>query len=498
MARALGGGRGPTASTGRRPAPRSSRSTPRRPPSRVACTPATSSPTPTPTSSPATSACGAARSSTRWAGTTTASTSSAASSSMTGTIVDPTLPYDPDFRPPDEPRSEGPADPRQPAELHRAVRGAGRRSSRPSTTSSGRPSGCRSTGSTPTRRSVRGPRRSASAGSSGSPTATSPTGSESPTLWDVDMQTAVAQAELEDREVPGAYHLLRFTGPDGEPLPVDTTRPELLPACVAVVAHPDDERYQPLFGQRATTPLFGVVGPDRRPRARRSREGHRHRHGLHVRRHDRRHVVARARARPARRSSSATAGCARRVGRAGLGVDRRRRRPGRLRRARRQDGQAGPEAHRRAARRRRRARRRAPADHPPGQVLGQRHPAARDRHEPAVVHPLPAEGRAPRRGARSCGGAPTSCGSATRTGSTGSSATGTSPASASSASRSRRGTRSTPTATVDWLAPILADEATLPIDPTTVVPPATTSRSATSPAGSPPTPTSWTPGPRRR
>src|SRR3546814_10439379 len=41
----------------------------------------------------------------------------------------------------------------------------------------------------------------------------------------------------------------------------DLTRPELLPACVAVVAHPDDERYQPLFGQRAVTPLFGASVP---------------------------------------------------------------------------------------------------------------------------------------------------------------------------------------------------------------------------------------------
>ena len=85
--------------------------------------------------------------------------------------------------------------------------------------------------------------------------------SEAPTLWDVDMRTAVAQAELEDREIPGAYYKLRFTGPDGEPLMIDTTRPELLPACVAVVAHPDDERYQPLFGRKATTPLFGVEVP---------------------------------------------------------------------------------------------------------------------------------------------------------------------------------------------------------------------------------------------
>lgn len=85
--------------------------------------------------------------------------------------------------------------------------------------------------------------------------------SEAPTLWDVDMKTSVAQAELEDREIAGAYHRLVFNGPDGEALPVDTTRPELVPACVALVAHPDDERYQHLFGQQATTPVFGVSVP---------------------------------------------------------------------------------------------------------------------------------------------------------------------------------------------------------------------------------------------
>ena len=84
---------------------------------------------------------------------------------------------------------------------------------------------------------------------------------ESPTLWDVDMKTAVAQAELQDREIPGAYYRIVFRGPLGEPLPIDTTRPELLPACVALVAHPDDDRYQALFGQTASTPLFGVTVP---------------------------------------------------------------------------------------------------------------------------------------------------------------------------------------------------------------------------------------------
>lgn len=82
-----------------------------------------------------------------------------------------------------------------------------------------------------------------------------------PTLWDVDMKTAVAQAELEDRDVPSDYRKIVFQGPEGEPLLVDTTRPELLPACVALVAHPEDARYQHLFGKQALTPLFGVRVP---------------------------------------------------------------------------------------------------------------------------------------------------------------------------------------------------------------------------------------------
>src|SRR5690606_15296458 len=66
---------------------------------------------------------------------------------------------------------------------------------------------------------------------------------DAPTLWDVSFQTAVAQAELEDRDLPGAYYRLAFDAPHGQPVHVDTTRPELLPACVALVVHPDDERY---------------------------------------------------------------------------------------------------------------------------------------------------------------------------------------------------------------------------------------------------------------
>jgi valyl-tRNA synthetase len=86
---------------------------------------------------------------------------------------------------------------------------------------------------------------------------------EAPTLWDVTFGTAVAQAELEDREVAGAYYRIAFHTPAGEVVPVATTRPELLPACVALVAHPGDERYAALIGTTVRTPVFGVEVPVR-------------------------------------------------------------------------------------------------------------------------------------------------------------------------------------------------------------------------------------------
>jgi len=175
----------------------------------------------------------------------------------TGTIVDPTLPFDPDFRPAD------PVDPKaKPTPVSRpnfirlceevvpqfeeeykdlwSLVGLSVDWNHTYTT----------IGPKATRTSQRGFLRLVERGLAYR--------SESPTLWDVDMRTAVAQAELEDRDIPGAYHRLLFRGPAGEALPIDTTRPELLPACVAVVAHPDDERHRHLFGQRATTPLFGT------------------------------------------------------------------------------------------------------------------------------------------------------------------------------------------------------------------------------------------------
>jgi valyl-tRNA synthetase len=84
---------------------------------------------------------------------------------------------------------------------------------------------------------------------------------EAPTLWDVDFQTAVAQAELEDRERPGAMHRVRFHPDGGGEALIETTRPELIPACVALLAHPEDERHRELVGTTARTPLFGTSVP---------------------------------------------------------------------------------------------------------------------------------------------------------------------------------------------------------------------------------------------
>ena len=84
---------------------------------------------------------------------------------------------------------------------------------------------------------------------------------EAPTLWDVTFQTAVAQAELEDRERPSAYHRIAFGSSTDQELIIETTRPELLASCVALVCNPDDERYQNLVGQSARVPLFDMDVP---------------------------------------------------------------------------------------------------------------------------------------------------------------------------------------------------------------------------------------------
>ncbi len=179
---------------------------------------------------------------------------------LTGTRCDPSLPYDPDFRPPEKIRkNDKPIPISRPnfVELCAEVVEQLEQSYFDLWSTLGQSvdwtQTYRSNGARATKASQRGFLRLVQRDLAYR--------SESPTLWDVDFRTAVAQAELEDRELPGAYHKLLFRGPDGEPLPIDTTRPELLPACVAVVAHPDDERYRPLFGRTARTPLFGAEVP---------------------------------------------------------------------------------------------------------------------------------------------------------------------------------------------------------------------------------------------
>ncbi|MBR1949147.1 MAG: valine--tRNA ligase, partial [Alphaproteobacteria bacterium] len=82
---------------------------------------------------------------------------------------------------------------------------------------------------------------------------------EAPTMWDTTFKSAVAQAEVEDREVEGFFHDLKFKVQDcDDEFIISTTRPELLPACIAIVAHPDDERYKQLFGKKAIVPLFDI------------------------------------------------------------------------------------------------------------------------------------------------------------------------------------------------------------------------------------------------
>ncbi|NBX02692.1 MAG: valine--tRNA ligase [Alphaproteobacteria bacterium] len=82
-----------------------------------------------------------------------------------------------------------------------------------------------------------------------------------PTYWDWVDQTAIAQAEIENKEMPGVMNEIEFTLEDGSPLVIMTTRPELLGACVAVMYHPEDANAAKYKGKTATTPLFGVKVP---------------------------------------------------------------------------------------------------------------------------------------------------------------------------------------------------------------------------------------------
>jgi len=77
-----------------------------------------------------------------------------------------------------------------------------------------------------------------------------------PVLWDTHFETALAQADLDTLERKGRLHRIAFSAPDGRDLVISTTRPELVPSCVALYCHPDDERYADLVGGEAVVPLF--------------------------------------------------------------------------------------------------------------------------------------------------------------------------------------------------------------------------------------------------
>ena len=82
-----------------------------------------------------------------------------------------------------------------------------------------------------------------------------------PVFWDTQFKTAVAQADIEDRKKEGFYYDIKFQVQNEGEFIISTTRPELLPACVAVAAHPEDKRYQKFFHKKAITPLFSAPVP---------------------------------------------------------------------------------------------------------------------------------------------------------------------------------------------------------------------------------------------
>jgi len=81
-----------------------------------------------------------------------------------------------------------------------------------------------------------------------------------PTIWDTEFQTAISQAELEDKEKDSLFTTIKFKT-DSKTIPIATTRPELLPACVAVFVNPKDKRYKNLIGKKAKVPIFNQEVP---------------------------------------------------------------------------------------------------------------------------------------------------------------------------------------------------------------------------------------------
>ncbi len=78
---------------------------------------------------------------------------------------------------------------------------------------------------------------------------------DEPITWCYSCQTSLAQADIDTEERDTTLNDIAFTGPNGERLVISTTRPELIPACVALYVNPDDDRYRALVGKKARVPL---------------------------------------------------------------------------------------------------------------------------------------------------------------------------------------------------------------------------------------------------
>lgn len=82
-----------------------------------------------------------------------------------------------------------------------------------------------------------------------------------PALYCTQCRTTVAQAELDDLEQTTFFNDIAFSATDNEKITIATTRPELLPSCVAILFHPTDQRYLHLKNKQAIVPIFGQHVP---------------------------------------------------------------------------------------------------------------------------------------------------------------------------------------------------------------------------------------------
>ena len=83
---------------------------------------------------------------------------------------------------------------------------------------------------------------------------------DSPAMWCPECRTGIAQVEVEDKEIDSSFNDIIFKV-DGKNLKIATTRPELLPACVAIFYSPGDKRFEKLKGKKAKVPIFDFEVP---------------------------------------------------------------------------------------------------------------------------------------------------------------------------------------------------------------------------------------------